>query len=482
MVSKLKQLAESSHEEDVVKMVNSSIWWDEDWRDFKLMDAINNISVLDLLKLHIPCLELASDWKNFVGCNNDQYKWMYYVKEKNIIMYGWTHYIKNACKWYWPYHFVLHHFCDWDSQKTIKWFYEKYPHIKKYDKALLYRKEKTEPEIKDEDIGIIEYWQQTKEFIQERRKININNICRYWTKILDDYLWWILDSELVIIAAETWVWKTDFWLSCAIANALRWKKILFLLLEWDLSELSARYMQKSINQTLPIWETLRTKDYRFNLVDICEIEDKVFDELDERIKKNIFLFNKKVIPDIQIVKKLIEKYKDDVDMIIIDHLHYIDLGNIEQENLAIWKIMRSLKTLTDIIHKPILMMSHFRKRPPTRSKKKDLEIDDLYWSSNVSKEATSILFLENKELCENGFWDEFKLLKNNNENNYSLTQIRLVKSRIGLPVPTTFHLIYDRAIKSYMDNFQKIITDNLRWMTEEDIIKDVRKEFDDIKI
>lgn len=55
--------------------------------------------------------------------------------------------------------------------------------------------------------------------------------------------------------------------------------------------------------------------------------------------------------------------------------------------------MRELKTITDIIKKPIILMTHVRKRERKSMEEKELTNDDIYGSSNVAKEATTILFI-----------------------------------------------------------------------------------------
>jgi len=42
--------------------------------------------------------------------------------------------------------------------------------------------------------------------IWTRRKIDAANICKYWISILDKYLGWILNNELVVVWADTWCW------------------------------------------------------------------------------------------------------------------------------------------------------------------------------------------------------------------------------------------------------------------------------------
>jgi replicative DNA helicase len=68
--------------------------------------------------------------------------------------------------------------------------------------------------------------------------------------------------------------------------------------------------------------------------------------------------------------------KDDVDLVIIDHLHYIPLESAN-ENQELGKVMRSLKIMTDVMKKPVVLVSHVRKRSKA-DVRKDLSISDLY--------------------------------------------------------------------------------------------------------
>jgi replicative DNA helicase len=98
--------------------------------------------------------------------------------------------------------------------------------------------------------------------------------------------------------------------------------------------------------------------------------------MEEALKKNLFIFNKKEIPSMEFVRELILTMKDNVDLIIIDHLHYIHM-DADTETREIGRIMRELKIITDIIKKPIVLISHMRKRP-NKEKDEDPTLNDLY--------------------------------------------------------------------------------------------------------
>jgi replicative DNA helicase len=94
-----------------------------------------------------------------------------------------------------------------------------------------------------------------------------------------------------------------------------------------------------------------------------------------------------------LLANMINFMKDDVDMIIIDHLHYIQFPTASLEIEEIGKVMRQVKQITDVLKKPIIVMSHLRKR----KKSEDPTEQDLYGSSNIAKEANTIILLTRLE-------------------------------------------------------------------------------------
>lgn len=287
----------------------------------------------------------------------------------------------------------------------------------------------------------------------ERRKVNLDTVCKYWIEILDRYMGGILPNELVVVGADTGMGKSEVAYKIAITNAQRGKKVLLFALEWDLNEVALRYMQKTISELYP----LKTIDFRFNRKkEHAKYVDQIVEWLEwvDRVK-NLLIFKKQQVPTMELLADMIEQMKDWVDMIIIDHLHYIQFGNASQEIEEIGKVMRQVKQITDTIKKPIIIMSHLRKR----KKELDPTEQDLYWSSNIAKEANTIILLTRMEnnhvekLVDNWVQDDLR---------YAGTKIIVEKSRTGLAVPTKFSAVYDLDRKDYVDELAEIIPDESR--------------------
>lgn len=287
----------------------------------------------------------------------------------------------------------------------------------------------------------------------ERRKVNLDTVCKYWIGILDRYMGWILPNELVVVGADTWMGKSEIAYKIAVTNAQRGKKVLLFALEWDLNEVALRYMQRTISELVP----LKTIDFRFNRKkEHSEYVDHIIKWLDkEEWVQNLLIFKKQQVPTMELLASMIEQMKDWVDMIIIDHLHYIQFGSASQEIEEIWKVMRQVKQITDTIKKPIIIMSHLRKR----KKADDPTEQDLYWSSNIAKEANTIILLTRMEnqnvekLVDNWVQDDAR---------YAWTKIIVEKSRTWLAVPTKFSTVYDLDRKDYVDELSEIILNESR--------------------
>jgi hypothetical protein len=96
-----------------------------------------------------------------------------------------------------------------------------------------------------------------------------------------------------------------------------------------------------------------------------------------------------------------------------------------------------------------------------------LEVSDLYGSSNVWKEATTVLLLSRMSAASTWVVG-IELPEQDLDKRYLGTKIIIAKSRVWLP-KSAFWLIYDLHAKCYMDKFQWLL-ENESWAKEDDKI------------
>ena len=179
---------------------------------------------------------------------------------------------------------------------------------------------------------------------------------------IDQLTMGLVEGELVIVAGPTSKGKTL--LSMHIANNVAKKggRVLFVTLEMTKAELTSRYMYVNGGFDTNDFSTVAA--------------NTVFQENDELDWKDI--------------DGLIQNAKDalDVDLVIIDHLHYFarDIKNASEE---LGKITMTFKK-NAIRHKlPIILISHIRKL----GKDEDLSGDSLRGSSLIAQDSDIVLLV-----------------------------------------------------------------------------------------
>lgn len=179
---------------------------------------------------------------------------------------------------------------------------------------------------------------------------------------IDQLTMGLVAGELVIVAGPTSKGKTL--LSMHIANniAKKGNRVLFVTLEMTKAELTSRYMYVNGGAETNDFATVAA--------------NTVFQENDELDWKDI--------------DGLIQNAKDalDVDLVIIDHLHYFarDIKNTAEE---LGKITMTFKKNAIRHNLPIILISHIRKM----GKDEDLSLEALRGSSLIGQDADIVLMV-----------------------------------------------------------------------------------------
>lgn len=221
----------------------------------------------------------------------------------------------------------------------------------------------------------------------------------YHNTFLDDRLRMILPHDLVIITARTGAGKTSLALDLGIASALSERSVGYFALEAEPKELERRIKYKWM-----VNETFRRKVDRRDhlnfadwLVGNCEdIVGHLDNECNEWFLKHLSTFwsyykgvgrfdSEKMNEEVMDISRLVE-------LIIIDHLHYVDSKDGDNDNKSLSRIAHTLRDCALGIGKPVVAVAHLRKRQgPERTILP--EKDDLMGSSDLPKIATQIVAL-----------------------------------------------------------------------------------------
>jgi replicative DNA helicase len=214
---------------------------------------------------------------------------------------------------------------------------------------------------------------------------------------LDECLGGISNEDLIVIGADTGIGKTQLSLSLGIHSAVNGRKVDYFALEAYEKELQDRVTYRAFAKMF--FQAYREGKVKYDDIDPQDYLNGAYvGKYDEIIRaaaqsvsqiQNFHAYYPKSILSLEAFIKKFMAIKNDTDLIIVDHLHYFDYDE-EQENRAIKRIVMELKLLSNVHKKPIILVSHVRKMDKRNPQDVPM-IVDLHGSSEIAKNATKVV-------------------------------------------------------------------------------------------
>ena len=213
---------------------------------------------------------------------------------------------------------------------------------------------------------------------------------------LDDCMLGLHPTDLMVLSAATGAGKTTsglFMASQAAANGLRSH---FMALEAFQGEIEARLLYRELCALLSKagkW----TPDLAFNrwmhgkCSGIATFEEKAKTNLANLLKGMHTLYRANNFTHQHITKQFLA-VRGKTDLIVLDHLHYIDLDG-PSENVELKKVIKAVRDSALDMEVPVIVIAHLRKKQGGRGARVLPEIDDIHGSSDIAKAATKIVML-----------------------------------------------------------------------------------------
>jgi hypothetical protein len=329
-------------------------------------------------------------------------------------------------------------------------------------------------------------WQEANE---SRININVNKLCSFGIKPLDDAIIGFLPNDLVVIGADSGVGKSELCLNMALYNAKCGKRVALYFIEGGAEEAIYRIQWQVIKQKY--YEkgctgvTIDYRKWRMGLLNnsiIKDIEKECLYELynlcGDRLQiysfeegftithliNSLGYFSKQKIEHGVFVN---DGYN--VDLIIIDHLQYFSLTNEKSENQEMSDILMKVKDITNFHKIPIVLVSHLRKKEKDRGLPGQ---EDFHGTSNICKLASIAITIS--AISE----------KENYSKEIYPTAFRFVKSRTGIRGSYAIVCNFDYKKQKYQQEYkiykmkgnfplaEPILDDDLpRWATKQNTLE-----------
>lgn len=228
-------------------------------------------------------------------------------------------------------------------------------------------------------------------------------IMAYGVQYLDDATGGILPNDLIVISAKTGAGKTQLVARIAAKNASEGKHVTLFALEAEENEIERRLKYGLLARRYGLWikqtgatnaKAVEYSQWRLHRLDpeLGQFEKDAEDQM-KAYKTLQTVYRKGGDYGIAELERDIMRVQSATDLIIIDHLHYIDIDD-ENENSGMKKIVKKLRDLAIGLGKPIILIAHMRK-DQFRGKYTPLmpSLEDIHGSSDIIKIATTAIIL-----------------------------------------------------------------------------------------
>jgi replicative DNA helicase len=212
---------------------------------------------------------------------------------------------------------------------------------------------------------------------------------------LDDFCLGIYPTDFAIISAATGAGKTTLGTLLAYMAAKQGRRVHFFALEAHRAEIEQRLLFRSVSDVARR-EGLPMRGVTFNrwMYGRCEQLYRVESEARDALAKEIgglSTFYRASTFTHQDITKLFLAVKEQTDLIVLDHLHYIDMDG-PHENAEMKRIVKAIRDTALDMEVPVVAIAHMRKKE--RGKPRMLpETDDIHGASDITKAATKVILI-----------------------------------------------------------------------------------------
>jgi len=264
----------------------------------------------------------------------------------------------------------------------------------------------------------------------------------YHHPFLDDVLRALLPNDLVLLGAPTGLGKTDLAMNIAATNAMLGRSVHYFALEAEPRELERRTKFAMLSNLAHSSKHPQAGDLNYAdwLLAKCEHVAADFNaQVEKVIKKKLSTFwtyyRGQIFGAKDLQKQILDIHKS-TDLIVIDHLHYIDIESDENETRAVGDVVKTIRDVSLRVGKPVILIAHLRKREQG-SRRLIATIDDFHGSSNIVKICTQAITIERCHVVDPPKWY------------LAPTFMAVLKDRRAGAPPFVAVTNFDRRTKSY---------------------------------
>jgi len=246
----------------------------------------------------------------------------------------------------------------------------------------------------------------------------VNKPLKFGIDYLDDSLRGIFPDDLVLLGAPPGIGKTQFCCNLAYANLCDGKTVHYIALEAAQFEIERRLKWPLVmdayyaDENRPSLGKIEYTDWLMGKFGVeMEKYEMIAADYFASAYRGLHIYYKSDKFDVGDLIEAVGYCANKTDLIMIDHVHYFDYDD-DNENRAIKKIAKTVRTLALEEQKPIFLVAHLRKRDRGNDEL-TAGLDEFHGSSDLYKIATRVITFSPGKMVEPGKYETyFRIAKN----------------------------------------------------------------------
>lgn len=226
-------------------------------------------------------------------------------------------------------------------------------------------------------------------------------IAKYGISFLDDALGGIFLNDLILIGAKSGCGKTELVSMIAESLAATKIRVCLIALEAEEKEIQRRIVYREfVNECKKdpiLWSKFKNSKPSYAKYIARELDSIIDLEAQKNLKRPWAEFLSTTYRydsgfDIEKLDLRLTTIMKTHDVVILDHIHYVDVDE-EKQNSELKKIIQVLRAHGLRHQKPIIVVGHLRKSQPTKNAPLVPDLEDFHGSSDLGKIATKALVI-----------------------------------------------------------------------------------------
>lgn len=252
----------------------------------------------------------------------------------------------------------------------------------------------------------------------------------YGNTFLDEFTDGIAPNDLIMLGARSGGGKTQMATHIAYANIAAGNRVNFIALEASEFEIQRRLKFPLIAERYysdphrPPLGRLRYQCFihgRYG-THLDKYEEQIIEHF-RRVYANLSIYRYQDKFGLKDLITAIAVGSRDADLVILDHLHFLDIDEFHNENRAMKEIVSEARKLVLLEQKPIVVIAHLRKRDRNYAEIAP-SMEEFHGSSDMYKLMTHVITLGSGRPMEDGNFESYiRIPKNRNESEKFLAKV-----------------------------------------------------------